>query len=486
MYKARRWIRRSSRRHSHPRASLETLPAEVQLAILERLPDIRTVSALVHASPSFHHTYRSWRPHLLKNMLWDELQHDVVSFVDCRAALDASQVDLDRPQRATAVKTFLLDYQEKRGQARLNQLNSPSWPTFQQWSETANVPGFFRLRAAVSYLTTDFCRWRSTSSWSSATAPPPGQSRTRSSTTPPWEPSVTERRRIQRALYRFEIFRCLFGSTEAFMLPELEVDLVPEAKRLLTVVLRSWESEELACVVEYMYGRWAGFLEAAAAAEKKRSVGQGFARRCIRWRKPPTGRSIGEHALELHRADPDGCTALGAPHEHGPDVIDDRERLIGLGPCMLHRALTFKKRKDDRIKSWRGQLEKDLRDDKLSADYTSWVRSYKATSPTTSPGTIAAALKLNLTIHEAIYPGPATPIGRLLFRNDRDEHGPNAGYTWATADLEYLFDDRFRTALLRLHAHIMWDHERLKTWLLSRGLQSQLDYREVMRSVLAG
>lgn len=50
---------------TNPHNKLESLPAELRLAVLNHLPDIRTLSALVHASPMFHASYTIDRERLL-------------------------------------------------------------------------------------------------------------------------------------------------------------------------------------------------------------------------------------------------------------------------------------------------------------------------------------------------------------------------------------------------------------------------------------
>ena len=53
---------------------LETLPTELKLFVLDRLPDTRTLSALVHAVPAFHHLYATHRTKILTKVTIRDLR----------------------------------------------------------------------------------------------------------------------------------------------------------------------------------------------------------------------------------------------------------------------------------------------------------------------------------------------------------------------------------------------------------------------------
>ena len=57
-----------------PSNKLESLPAELQLALLELLPTITTLSALVHASPILHATYLTHREAILTKLTLQEFR----------------------------------------------------------------------------------------------------------------------------------------------------------------------------------------------------------------------------------------------------------------------------------------------------------------------------------------------------------------------------------------------------------------------------
>jgi len=54
-------------------SKLESMPTELKIALLERVPDINTLSALVHASPIFHAVYLANREDILTETTLQEL-----------------------------------------------------------------------------------------------------------------------------------------------------------------------------------------------------------------------------------------------------------------------------------------------------------------------------------------------------------------------------------------------------------------------------
>jgi len=54
-------------------SKLESMPTELKIAVLEQLPDIKTLSALIHASPIFHAVYLANREEILTSTTLHEL-----------------------------------------------------------------------------------------------------------------------------------------------------------------------------------------------------------------------------------------------------------------------------------------------------------------------------------------------------------------------------------------------------------------------------
>lgn len=102
--------------------------------------------------------------------------------------------------------------------------------------------------------------------------------------------SANETLRIHRALYRFELYRLLFGQ-ESFPRAQMEIDL---AQDYLLERYTSWELEELGCIYVYLAGRlfpldgaiqkrleermWESYPEYAVACERSDSMGMTFSR----------------------------------------------------------------------------------------------------------------------------------------------------------------------------------------------------------------
>ena len=70
----------------NPEATLETLPVELKFEVLYCMPDLHTLSILIHASPKFHSAYTTLRPRLLP----------IITF----RSLAARNIDVFRPAPA--------------------------------------------------------------------------------------------------------------------------------------------------------------------------------------------------------------------------------------------------------------------------------------------------------------------------------------------------------------------------------------------------
>lgn len=62
---------------------LESMPYELKVAILHNLPDVQTLSSLIHASPAYHAVYTGDREALLTSSTLRDLQgRDINIFKD--------------------------------------------------------------------------------------------------------------------------------------------------------------------------------------------------------------------------------------------------------------------------------------------------------------------------------------------------------------------------------------------------------------------
>ncbi|KAB8233374.1 uncharacterized protein BDW43DRAFT_319652 [Aspergillus alliaceus] len=198
-------------------AAIDTLPSEIKTAVLYVIPDLASLKALVHATPSFHAVHLSQRKQLLSTALERCLQLPVM--VDAVAALIASG---GREKRSRA---------PKRSQEAL---------TEDDLLETA------RLHKIVGSILKDmvlsFLKFR------------PG---TRQLKEEHDFLSPLESFRLRRALYRLEIYRLLFNN---YKLPHLvEVDFSQnhldsdDQWELFLSIFSPWEMEESRCVQMYIF-----------------------------------------------------------------------------------------------------------------------------------------------------------------------------------------------------------------------------------------
>ncbi len=76
--------------------NIEDLPMEMQTAILEQLPDIRSLKNLVHASPVLYNIYRAQRASILQVVLKHEIGF---SSPHALAVIEASSLERDTTQQ---------------------------------------------------------------------------------------------------------------------------------------------------------------------------------------------------------------------------------------------------------------------------------------------------------------------------------------------------------------------------------------------------
>ncbi|KAE8308024.1 hypothetical protein BDV41DRAFT_23274 [Aspergillus transmontanensis] len=198
--------------------TLEALPPEIKTVVLYAIPDLASLNALVHASPSFHALYISQRKQLLSTILARCLQLPVM--VDAVAALIAlrgreERRKVPKPGRE-AVDEFLSKYIPLR--SILNPPNSFSarkylcqkldvYQVFASLTEDELLE-MARLHTTVEFILEDMVH-------SFLELRPDSQT--------PKEKNIllspSETFRMQRALYRLEIHRLLFNSRD---LPSFE------------------------------------------------------------------------------------------------------------------------------------------------------------------------------------------------------------------------------------------------------------------------
>ena len=220
-------------------ATLERLPAELQIAILLNIGDIGSLESLIRASPRYHSLYVSQRHAILKQVLFNSIHPDAL--YDAYSAIESTNTTTsDRKDRAVKFRTFVSNYSKTRD----------TWvPPEHLDLETLSRLAW--LQNHVQHSTQDLYRVASSSH------PFPGTQMVHCE-----EISVNESRRFYRAFYRFHIFCNLFRNWETppddVLLSDSsdEDDFEPNALEKSSWFLslfNPWEVEELACVRDYFF-----------------------------------------------------------------------------------------------------------------------------------------------------------------------------------------------------------------------------------------
>ncbi|KAI9883692.1 MAG: phenylalanine--tRNA ligase subunit beta [Watsoniomyces obsoletus] len=456
MQKIKNWIRTSGLRwkaESSSPATLDGLPMELTEAILEQVPDIATLNALIQASPGYYRAYKRRRLTIQQTVLWRELTHHA-DIVDVMAAVEASELDLHDSNLVKTVREVLWNYHWKRHSVPANDSTSSvrCLGTFQTWLsagkplDTSRMTLVLRLRQTMNSLVNDFCRWIA-----QASLPP---SLRTVAPKRPFTPSMTETRRMKRAFYRYEILRCLFG-------PGLQriprVGLEVEAARYLTKVLRGWESEEVACVVvDYVEERWTQVLESYHVEYMYGMFGYG------RGRSTPFATRIKRDRAQRRY----------------------KRYLTSLTPRVLLRARKEQSYKYNvppfrSMRRYRDHIDRIRFEETWTNSKTAGERTNYFYASELYRGVLFSfpyALQLALRAQapdDFVLPTRRWNHGLSPFPSWSSSIEPvSAAWIWATecSDNGKRFDNRWQNSAFRRNALVMWDDERLKTWMAEADL----------------
>ncbi|KUI60308.1 hypothetical protein VP1G_07476 [Cytospora mali] len=189
-----------------PPPSLETLPVEIQFAILDEITSLNILRTLVHASPIFYWIYSRSRLPILKKVL--------------KHTLDGISEDAHAAYRSGLAVPFSFD-----GYRSITASIEPAYEGLSPVEVTAMAS--FHL-SIIEPLTERYAHW-TLSALSSEASPL----------------SKTERGRIQRAMYRLQIL-CNININETSL-----ASILSQGLRVLANVCKANDSEELANVLEY-------------------------------------------------------------------------------------------------------------------------------------------------------------------------------------------------------------------------------------------
>lgn len=210
-------------------ASLEALALELQLEILQMLTDLPSLDAIVHASPSYHRAYLNGRQSILAKVVSRDIGPDTL--FEAHAVAMALAID---NKDGSEIRKFLEDYESTR--------TEPASVSIERLP-FKRIAILSRLQYAVRFASKDFCQ---------ATLSRHPLSSEKEEDIPPL--STNEARRISRAFYRFEIF-CRIFSQPGFRVKR-KLDCMDMCHLFLNQ-FPPWEVEEIACIRDYMIGRYA-------------------------------------------------------------------------------------------------------------------------------------------------------------------------------------------------------------------------------------
>lgn len=208
---------------------LEGLPVELQSEILQRLPDLLSLDAIVHASPSYHKAYVARRKSILAKVVTRDVGLDTLFEAHAIAtALTTNRKD------GLEIRGFLENFRTTRRKSAAVSFERFPLP---------HIAILSQVQYAVRFAMKDFCQ---------ATLSRHPLSSAKEEGIRPL--STYETRRISRALYRFELF-CTIFSQPGFKVKQ-QLDCMDMCHHFLNQ-FPPWEVEEIACIRDYIIGRHA-------------------------------------------------------------------------------------------------------------------------------------------------------------------------------------------------------------------------------------
>lgn len=209
-----------------PYPFLEKLPVELQRLVLSKATTLPSLSALVHASPGLHRVYVDNRAAILRSVLVEALDG---MLIDALGAYD-SGTDLFQKVREESLLWAFVERQEAKYTT-----------TGIDWTVELSLDDMIHLlrfhTSVIEPLTERYASWALASLPSSSTNDQAGQ-----------QPlGDTERCRIQRAMYRLQIFCNVCGSLGEESSSRERIEDNIDRLRVLSM-FPAWEIEEILCL----------------------------------------------------------------------------------------------------------------------------------------------------------------------------------------------------------------------------------------------
>jgi hypothetical protein len=244
-----------------PVPTIESIPSELQLAIMSQLPDIKSLRRLSLASPELNRLRIEHQATVLAAILNREI--DACVLEQAYWAVRAAQQSFDSSNHGSKLRDFMAEFSDDE-----------SGPP-----ETKNLPladliKISDLHVPVTTLVEDFCAY----AFAGPLAPSPGDSK-------PTKISSMEFNRIGRAFYRFELYCNLYKDH-----PVIEDETLQDTNRLhfnnrLQIKMDSfklfdswnaWEVEGVACIRDYFCARLTEAFASIQEADHSAPSGPSF------------------------------------------------------------------------------------------------------------------------------------------------------------------------------------------------------------------
>ncbi len=220
-------------------AALENLPAEIRRAILDVL-DYKTLRALAHASPTFHQQFRLDQRPLLCGCLQRE---------PGAAAVDASAAYRSSPERFSDERTreSITKFLKAEWDRRASATHSISYAELTE-NEVVTMAAFHFT--VIEPLLERFTVWAL------------GRLTIETGGSPHHKPlSTTEKTRVVRAMYRFQLCCNLFHDRREQFVSMANLDSIDIVK-LFFCLFEPWEVEEMVCIHAFAKAEFDGIFRA--------------------------------------------------------------------------------------------------------------------------------------------------------------------------------------------------------------------------------
>ena len=210
---------------------LEDLPSEIKIMILCQIPQLSSLSSIVHASPTFYQSYCGAREQVLHTLAVRTLQENDIGLLDPWTAIHAPPLgDQVVPDDVNHGNEFL----ERYAQGRIDNSRRRLAPI--------DSLAILSLHRKLKVLIAKYCKDKISANPLTASFPNGG-----------FPPSPNELHRLHRAFWRYEIYSKFFGPRKhGCFVPSSyskygEVEIVDSFFRLFPI----HEVEELACLYKW-------------------------------------------------------------------------------------------------------------------------------------------------------------------------------------------------------------------------------------------